>query len=129
MRQAAAASLHHFQPDIKVKPPGSTTPTDVFSTVPLVVAEDCQEVALVCTCMDPVAEEEQEEEGGGSVVPGRLDTVNAGLTRSCMNGQRDTPEFQQPISFQMHFFHHPLAVTKRRPTFVSSELPSASATW
>lgn len=86
--QAAAASLRHFLPDIKVKPPGSTTPADVFSTVPLVVAEDCQEAALVCTCMDPVAEEEQEEEGGGSVVPGRLDTGNAGLTRSCTNREQ-----------------------------------------
>lgn len=67
-------------PDIKVKPPGSTTPADVFSTVPLVV-EDCQEGVLVCTCMDTV--EEDDEEGVVCVVQGRLGTVNEGLITSC----------------------------------------------
>lgn len=104
-------------PDIKVKPPGSTTPADVFNTVPLEEEEGCcQEGALVCTCMDTVDEdEEEEEEGVVCVVPGRLDTVNAGLIRSCRKRQtgrarlsRDTtkrfklylktPETQQPIS-------------------------------
>lgn len=70
-------------PDIKVKPPGSTTPADVFSTVPLVV-EDCQEGVLVCTCMDTVEEDDEEEEDGVvCVVQGRLGTVNEGLITSC----------------------------------------------
>lgn len=74
-----------LQPDIRVKPPGSTTPADVFSTVPLVVEDDCQGGVLVCTCMDTVDEEEDEEEEDGvdCVVPGKLDTVNAGLISSC----------------------------------------------
>lgn len=70
-------------PDIKVKPPGSTTPADVFSTVPLVV-EDCQEGVLVCTCMDTVEEDDEEEDDGvDCVVQGRLGTVNEGLITSC----------------------------------------------
>lgn len=57
-----------------MKPPGSTTPADVFSTVPLEEEGGCQEGALVCTWTV-----EQEEVW---VVPGGLDTVNAGLIRS-----------------------------------------------
>lgn len=67
-----------------MKPPGSTTPADVFSNVPLVVVEGCQEAEFVCTCRDPVAVETMEDVG--AVVPDRLDTVKAGLTRSCMEG-------------------------------------------
>lgn len=64
-------------PDIKVKPPGSTTPADVFSSVPLAVEDGgCQEGALVCTCRDAEDEEEEEE----------LARLKAGLIRSC----RDT---------------------------------------
>lgn len=72
-------------PDIKVKPPGSTTPPDVFNTVPLVVEQGCQEGALLCTCTDMVDEEAEEEEGVDCVVPGRLDMVNDGFIRSCRN--------------------------------------------
>lgn len=81
-------------PGIKVKPPGSTTPADVFSTVPLVEEEEggCQEGVLVCTCMDTEDEEEEEEEGVGCVEPGRLDMVNPGLIRSCGERQVDSPE-------------------------------------
>lgn len=61
-------------PDIKVKPPGSTTPADVFSTVPLVEEDGCQEGALVWTCMDT------EDEDG-------VEPVNAGLIRSCRDTQ------------------------------------------
>ncbi len=81
-------------PDIRVKPPGSTTPADVFSTVPLVEEVGCQEGALVCTCMDTEDEDEEEdeekeeEEGVDCVVPGRLDMVNAGLITSYMERQR-----------------------------------------
>lgn len=58
---------------------------DVFSTAPLVVEDDCQEGVLVCTCMDTVDEEdgEEEEDGVDGVVPGKVDTVNAGLINSC----------------------------------------------
>ncbi len=77
-------------PDIKVKPPGSTTPADVFNTVPLEEEGCCQEGVLVCTCMDTV-DEDEEEEGVVCVVPGRLDTVNAGLIRSCMKRQTGRP--------------------------------------
>lgn len=67
-----------------MKPPGSTTPAGVFSNVPLVVVvvEGCQEAAFVCICRDPEAVEMVEDVGG--VPPDRLDTVKAGLTRSCM---------------------------------------------
>lgn len=75
-------------PDIKVKPPGSTTLPDVFNTVPLVVEQGCQEGALLCTCTDTVDEEDEEEEQGvDCVVPGRLDRVNDGFIRSCRNRQ------------------------------------------
>lgn len=72
-------------PDIKVKLPGSTTPADVFSTVPL--AEDtaeggCQEEVLVCTCMD-TKDEDGEGEGMDWVLLVRLDMVKVGLIRSC----------------------------------------------
>lgn len=76
-------------PGIKVKPPASTTPSGVFSTVPLVEEEEggCQEGVLVCTCMDTededVEDEEEDDEGVGCVVPGRLDAVKPGLIRSC----------------------------------------------
>lgn len=79
----------HFAPlpDIKVKPPGSTTPPDVFNTVPLVVVQGCQEGALLCTCTDTVDEEDEEEEGVDCVVPGRLDMGKDGFIRSCRNRQ------------------------------------------
>lgn len=65
-----------------MKPPGSTTPVDVFSTVPLEDEQGgCQEGALVCTCRDTEEEEEvEEEEEGACVVPGKL---KAGLISSC----------------------------------------------
>lgn len=49
------------------------------------VVDDCQGGVLVCTCMDTVDEEddEEEEDGVDCVVPGKLDTVNAGLISSC----------------------------------------------
>lgn len=81
-------------PDIKVKPPGSTTPPDVFNTVPLVVEQGCQEGALLCTCTD-TAEEEEEEEGVDWVVPGRLDMVKDGFIRSWTN-RRHTNPFMLP---------------------------------
>lgn len=73
-------------PDIKVKPPGSTTPAGVFSNVPLVVVVvvGCQEAEFVCTCRD--SEDVETEEDVGGVLPDRLDPVKAGLTSSCMEG-------------------------------------------
>lgn len=66
-------------PDIKVKPPGSTTPADVFSSVPLAVEDGgCQVGALVCTCRDAEDEEEQDVEEEEE-----LARLKAGLTRSC----------------------------------------------
>lgn len=47
--------------------------------------EGCQEGVLVCTCMDTDVEE---EDGVDCVVPGRLEMVNAGLTRSCRDTDR-----------------------------------------
>lgn len=87
-------------PDIKVKPPGSTTPADVFNTVPL-VEEGCQEGVLVCTCMDTDVEE---QEGVDCVVQGRLDMVNAGLMRSC----RDTDRYNNSVA---NLHHLPLRFT------------------
>lgn len=86
-KTGARTSVSTLIPDIKVKPPGSTTPADVFSTVPLVVDEDCQDGALLCTCSDTVDEEEdddEEEDGVDCAVPGRLDAV---LIRSCRDRQ------------------------------------------
>lgn len=76
-------------PDIKVKPPGSTTPADVLSTVPLVVlvVDGCQEAEFVWTCREPAAMEAAE--GVEGVVPDRLDTVKVGLTRSCTERWRE----------------------------------------
>lgn len=97
-QKAAAASAFTPLPDIRVKPPGSTTPPDVFNTVPLLVEQGCQEGALLCTCTDTAEEEEEEEEEDGvdCVVPGRLDMVSNGFIRSWRNRDDD------PASLQLH---------------------------
>lgn len=85
-------------PDIKVKPPGSTTPAGVFSNVPLVVVvvEGCQEAEFVCTWRDPEDVEIEEDDRG--VLPDRLDTVKGGLTRSWKERRRSKPECQELTS-------------------------------
>lgn len=84
-------------PDIKVKPPGITTPPDVFNTVPLVVEQGCQVGALLCTCTDTA---EEEEDGVDCVVPGRLDMVNDGFIRSCRNRTEMTTQIPHSSTCQ-----------------------------
>lgn len=102
-------------PDIKVKPPGSTTPADV-STVPLVVEDDCQEGALVCMCMDGVPEEEEDDDGVDCVAPGRLDTVKAGFIWSCRRTGRIMLRQHLTLSTQSAFSCSSSQVHKVPPT-------------
>lgn len=93
-QKPVAASALTPLPDMKVRPPGKTTPPDVFNTVPLVVEQGCQEGALLCTCTDTAEEEEEDEDGVDCVVPGRLDMVNDGFIRSWRNRQEDETTVQ-----------------------------------